>query len=215
MKKIPLPRAVIFDWDNTLVDSWGAIADAMNVTRAHFGEAAWNINEIKANCVRSARESFPDWFGDRWQEASDIFYSRFSTVQMESFLPLNGSADLLVWLETQKIPSVVVSNKNGVYLRREAAALGWDRYFAAIVGATDAVRDKPAREHADHALQLAGLKASEDIWFIGDSEADIACARNANCTPILIGNQAFAEKLGVSTFVADCRELLGLLDCRE
>ena len=209
-----LPRAVIFDWDNTLVDSWGTIADAINVTRAHFGEAAWSLSEVKAKCTRSAREIFPVWYGDRWQEASDIFYSRFSAGQKDSFLPLNGSIDLLAWLEAQKIPSVVVSNKNGLYLRREAEALGWNRYFAAIVGATDALRDKPDREHADHALRLAGLEASSDVWFIGDSEADIVCARNANCTPVLIGDRKAAEKLNVQMFVADCRELLGLLSCR-
>jgi phosphoglycolate phosphatase len=211
MKKA-FPRAVIFDWDNTLVDSWGAIAEAINATLAHFGRPAWTMDEVKAKCVRAARDSFPEWFGDRWQEASDVFYDRFSAVQMANLSPLEGSAALLEWLNEQGIPSCVVSNKNGVYLRREAEALGWNRYFASIVGATDAIRDKPAREHADHALRLAGLEASDDIWFIGDSEADIACARNANLTPVLIGNRESAKKLGVDISVADCRELLELLN---
>ena len=206
-----LPKAVIFDWDNTLVDSWGAIAEAINVTRAHFGEEVWPLEEVKAKCTRSAREIFPDWFGDRWQEASDIFYARFSAVQMENLSPMNGSADLLAWLDTKQIPLLVVSNKNGSYLRHEAEALGWNRYFSAIVGATDAVRDKPAREHADHALRLAGLEAGADIWFVGDSEADVTCARNAECTPVFIGKRADADKFGVQMVAADCRELLGML----
>ena len=90
--------------------------------------------------------------------------------------------------------------------------MGWNRYFAAIVGATDALRDKPDREHADHALRLAGLEAGTDIWFVGDSEADITCARNAECTPVLIGTPDTAKKLGVALFAADCRELLGVLN---
>jgi len=208
---ILLPRAVIFDWDNTLVDSWGAIAEAVNVTRAHFGQSPWTMAEVKQNCVRAARDSFPEWFGDRWQEASDIFYTRFSQVQMDNLTPLPGAGELLQWLDNQKIPLCVVSNKNGNYLRTEAEALGWTRYFASIVGSTDALRDKPDREHADHALRIAGLKSSPSIWFIGDSEADIACARNADCTPVLIGNSVTAEKLGVEFFMADCTELLGLL----
>ena len=28
----PPPRAIIFDWDNTLVDVWPAIHDALNTT---------------------------------------------------------------------------------------------------------------------------------------------------------------------------------------
>ncbi|MDR3449291.1 MAG: HAD family hydrolase [Alphaproteobacteria bacterium] len=208
---MPLPRAVIFDWDNTLVDSWGAIAHAINVTRAHFGSPAWTMEEVKANCIRSARESFPDWYGDRWQEASDIFYGCFKNIQFDDLKPLRGSADLLKYLAAQKIPAFVVSNKNGEFLRREAEVLGWNGYFAAIIGALDAPRDKPAREHPDHALALGGLTASADIWFVGDSEADIACARNAGCLPVLIGNKESAGKYGVDMYVVDCGELLGLL----
>jgi phosphoglycolate phosphatase len=208
---ISLPRAVIFDWDNTLVDSWGAIADAINVTRTHFGLASWTMDEAKANCSRSARESFPDWFGDRWQEASDIFYARFSAVQMSCLNPLKGSAALLKWLLDVQIPSFVVSNKDGEFLRRESDALGWNNYFVGIVGATDALRDKPDREHADHALRLGGLHAGKDIWFVGDSDADMACARNSNCTPIYIGTRQNADKLGVEYSFVDCEELLSLL----
>ena len=39
----PFPKALIFDWDNTLVDSWGAIGAAMNTTRETFG---LTINEF-------------------------------------------------------------------------------------------------------------------------------------------------------------------------
>jgi phosphoglycolate phosphatase len=209
--KILLPRAVIFDWDNTLVDSWEAIREAMNTVLAHFGRPLWTMEQIHANCVRAARDSFPEWFGDRWQEASDVFYARFSAVQMANLSPLPGAEPLLKWLGEQNIPSCVVSNKNGSYLRREADVLGWNRYFASIVGSTDAPRDKPAREHADHALRLAGLEGGDDIWFVGDSDADIACARNAKLTPVLIGNREFAQKLGVDLCVSDCRALLDLL----
>ena len=214
MKK-SLPRAVVFDWDNTLVDSWGTIGDAINVTRRHFGMSPWGLDEVKANCVRSARESFPEWFGDRWQEASDVFYARFSEVQMKNITPLEGSAELLAWLKTQGIPAFVVSNKNGVFLRRESEALGWDSYFVAVVGATDALRDKPAREHVDHALRQGGVETGADVWFIGDSEIDMTCARNAACTPVLIGSGETARKWGIETFAADCGELLNILSAQQ
>lgn len=211
MKKT-LPRAVIFDWDNTLVDSWEAIAEAINYVRARYGLCTWTLPEIIANCTRSARESFPEWFGDKWQSAWEDYYAYFDGVRSRMGLhPAAGAADLLAWLQDNQIPAMVVSNKSGDYLRQESAQLGWDKYFVSIVGAHDAPRDKPAREHADHALQLAGLEGGADIWFVGDSEADIACARNANLTPVLIGNREFAKKLNVEIFMADCHELMGLL----
>jgi phosphoglycolate phosphatase len=197
--KNTLPRAVIFDWDNTLVDSWGAISEAINHTRGLFGLPTWDHKNILANCTRSAREAFPDWFGDKWQDAWKVYYDRFVEVrQREGLTKADGATELLAWLKEQNIPAVVVSNKSGDYLREEAAHLDWNKYFVAIVGAHDAPRDKPAREHADRALTLAGLEGGADIWFIGDSETDIACARNAECTPVLIGEKENAQRLGVT-----------------
>jgi phosphoglycolate phosphatase len=207
-----LPRAVIFDWDNTLVDSWGAISEAINYVRERHGLQTWDRQEILSNCVRSARESFPEWFGDRWQVAWEEYYDYFDKVRKRVGLhPIKGASDLLNWLKDKKIPALVVSNKSGHYLRQEAAQLGWTGLFASIVGAHDAVRDKPAREHADHALSLAGLKGGADILFIGDSEADMACARNAECTPCLIGTKESAQKWEINLFAADCREVLDRL----
>lgn len=207
-----LPRAVVFDWDNTLVDSWGAIAEAINFVRAKYGKPTWTLPEIMKNCTRSARESFPEWFGDNWQAAFDDYYATFEKRRDQTGVhPLAGAHDLLSWLQSQHIPMVVVSNKSGKYLRQEADILQWNRFFAALVGAHDAPRDKPAREHADHALNLAGLTADETVWFVGDSEADILCARNAGCTPILIGT-ADADRIHkIDMFFLDCAGLLGYL----
>jgi phosphoglycolate phosphatase len=204
-----LPRAVIFDWDNTLVDSWGAIAEAINFTRARYGLQTWNREEILANCTRSARQSFPDWFGDKWEEAWKVYYDTFVKVRARAGIDkADGADELLVWLKENKIPALVVSNKSGEHLRLEAEMLDWKKYFASIVGAHDAPFDKPAREHADRALFLAGLVGGPDIWFIGDSEIDIACAKNAECTPVLIGSAGEAKRLGVKLYFPSCRAVL-------
>ncbi|MDD3370305.1 MAG: HAD family hydrolase [Alphaproteobacteria bacterium] len=204
-----LPRAVIFDWDNTLVDSWGAIAEAINYARARYGLTTWNRDEIMANCTRSAREAFPDWFGDKWQEAWVEYYDYFAKVRQRMGInKANGATELLEWLQSKEIPAVVVSNKSGEQLRIEAVHLEWNKYFAALVGAHDAPYDKPAREHADHALMQVGMEGGSDIWFIGDSITDIACARNAKCKPILIGTREDAEELGVDMFFRDCAAVL-------
>ena len=58
------PRAAIFDWDNTLVDSWAIIHDAMNVTLEAMGHPKWSYDETRARVRRALREAFPDLFGD-------------------------------------------------------------------------------------------------------------------------------------------------------
>ena len=74
------PLAVIFDWDNTLVDTWPVIHDSMNVTLNKMGCPLWSIEETKQHVRRSLRESFPDLFGERWKIARDVFYERFKTI---------------------------------------------------------------------------------------------------------------------------------------
>lgn len=206
------PRAIIFDWDNTLVDSWDAIAEAINAARAHFGLPTWNRAEILIHCTRSARESFPEWFGEKWPDAWGYYYATFDKVRQRlGIREAAGVTDLLRWLKENGIPAMVVSNKSGTYLRQEVGQLGWNGYFAAIVGAHDAAVDKPAREHVDKALSVAGVAAGPGLWLVGDSEIDMLCARNAECTPVLIGARDKAEKLGVAIDFPDCKMLLAHL----
>ena len=137
-------RAIIFDWDNTLIDSWHAILDAQNHTLIAFGLEPWTLEETRQRVRGSMRESFPALFGARWREAGEVFYRRFTERHMQTLQPLPGAAALLEELHGSGLYLAVVSNKKGDYLRKEAAHLGWDRYFGRIVGAFDAARDKPA-----------------------------------------------------------------------
>lgn len=211
MKSI-LPRAVIFDWDNTLVDSWPAIAEAINYTRAAFDLEQWTVEEISARCTRAARDSFPEWFGKDWEKAYEIYYRGFDEIRRKREIQtLPGAPEILHWLKSKSIPAFVVSNKRGDYLRLEVERLQWQDYFVNVVGAQDSPRDKPARDHVDHALRPSGIVPDASVWFVGDSETDIACARNSGCKPILIGNTMEAERLAVADVFTDCKNLLEML----
>src|SRR5581483_4133747 len=144
-----LPRAVLFDWDNTLVDNWPTIHDALNATFAAMGHPAWSLAETRERVRASLRDSFPNMFGDRWEAARDIFYARFEACHIETLAPLPGAEPLLGELHARGVYLGVVSNKTGAYLRKEAAALGWERHLTRLVGAQDAVRDKPDRAPVD------------------------------------------------------------------
>jgi phosphoglycolate phosphatase len=182
-----LPRAVLFDWDNTLVDNWPTIHDALNATFTAMGHPTWTLAETRARVRASLRDSFPPMFGDRWEEARDIFYARFEARHIETLVPLPGAAALLNGLHGRGVYLGVVSNKTGRYLRAEAAALDWARYMTRLVGAQDAVRDKPDRAAVDLALEGSGIAAASDVWLVGDTAMDMRCAHAASCTAVLVG----------------------------
>ncbi len=184
------PCAILFDWDNTLVDSWPTILDALNTTFEAFGMAPWNMDEARIRVRKSMRDSFPDLFGDKWKDAGEIFYERYAATHLKKLQPLAGAEEMLEFLTDAGIHLGVVSNKKGDFLRLEANHLGWDRFFGALVGALDAGKDKPDPEVVDLALADTGIERGPDVWLAGDADIDLECAHNAKCLPILIREQA-------------------------
>lgn len=107
------PKAVILDWDNTLIDSWLAIQDAQNHTFASFGMEPWSLQEIRERVRGSMRDTYPQLFGERWREAGDIFYRRFAERHLETLSPLPGAEQMLEGLYADGFYLAVVSNKKG------------------------------------------------------------------------------------------------------
>src|SRR5947209_6091206 len=181
------PRAIIFDWDNTLVDSWPTIHAALNTTLTTMGHAPWTLEESKERVRLSLRDSFPRLFGNRWEEARRVYLDAFLAIHLERLTVLPGILELLEHLAAGGFHLAVVSNKTGPILRREAEHLGWTRYFRHLVGATDAAADKPDIAPVLMALNGAPVRAGPEVWFIGDTAVDMQCALNSGCVPVLLG----------------------------
>jgi phosphoglycolate phosphatase len=180
------PSVLLYDWDNTLVDGWAGITAALNATFAAFGHATWTVEDTRNRVRVSLRDSFPAMFGERWEQARDIFYATLSERHLEHVQPMPGVPSVLdagaPW------PQGVVSNKTGNFLRREAAHLGWDRYFGAVIGAGDAEADKPDPAPIHLALSRMGQVADRSVWYIGDTALDMQAARAAGVTAVLVGS---------------------------
>lgn len=185
-ERLDPPRAILFDWDNTLADNWTAILDAMNETLATFGLSRWTLAESRERIKASLRDSFPRLFGERWREAITVYRQAFEREHLPQLREMPGAAAMLQQLRAQGLYLAVVSNKSGRYLRREAVHLGWDEHFDRLVGAQDAVADKPAVAPVDLALAGSGIVRGPHVWFVGDADIDVTCARNAGCMPILL-----------------------------
>lgn len=205
------PRAVLFDWDNTLVESWATIHRAMNETLSALGHAEWSAEETRARVRRSLRDAFPALFGERWHEARDLYYARYEAIHLEMLRPCPGAEALLELLAGRGIPAAVVSNKTGRFLRREVGHLNWDRFFVGLVGATDAPADKPHPVVVERALEGAGVAPGPEVWLVGDTWIDMQCAKESGCTAILIGQTDDSAPESVEFppdwRFGDCREL--------
>lgn len=181
------PRAVLFDWDNTLADTWPIIHEALFATFTAMGHRPWTIEETRANTHFSLRDAFPNMFGERWEEARQIYLDTFLKVHLEKLAILPGAEAMLQGLRQSGVYTGVVSNKTGRHLRTEVAHLGWQAYFDTVIGAMDAESDKPSAAPLLLALKPSGIAAGPDVWLVGDAITDLECAYNANATPIYYG----------------------------
>lgn len=180
------PQAILFDWDNTLIDGWAAIEAGLNAAFAAFGKPAWTREQVLANVRKSLRDSFPEHFGAEWERARDIFYEAVRGSHLQVIRPLPETIGMLDRLT--HLPLGVVSNKQGALLRAEAEHLGWGHRFRTLVGAGDAVADKPSGAPLHLALNQMGLTAGPHIWYVGDTAIDMQAARAAGCVAVLLGD---------------------------
>lgn len=187
---LPKPRAVIFDWDNTLVDTWPIIHTALNATLRDMGRPEWTLEQTRGNVSKSMRDSFPLVFGESWRAAADLYQSHYRSSHLQRLTPLPLASEVLEGVRRMNIPCVVVSNKRGPNLRQEVTHLEWDHYFGKIVGADDAANDKPHVDPVNLAFEKTDMTPGEHVWFIGDSEVDLECALNWGCTSVLYGESA-------------------------
>ena len=188
LKNLKKPKAIVFDWDNTLVDTWPIIHNAINQTMQAMQKPELSLDQVRNTVHKSMRESFPDIFGNNWQEAGEIYKQCYRKNHISAITLLPNSLNLIKQIQQQEILQFLVSNKIGATLRLEANKLGIDDYFFAIIGAGDAYYDKPDPAPLQLALLGSDLDIKQDeIWFVGDTIADVECAYNAGCTPIVYG----------------------------
>ena len=90
-----LPRAIVWDWDNTLADGWPAIMAGLNAAFSAFGLPQWTLEEVRANVRKSLRDSFPAIFGAEWTRARDIFYAEVRARHLVVLEPMPGAGALL------------------------------------------------------------------------------------------------------------------------
>lgn len=203
------PQAILFDWDNTLVSTWEILHRVINLTLAEYKMPLWTLEKVKSTAHKSSREAFPTLFGDKWEEAREFFYKNFNKFHLEELKTMPDALPLLDFLAKQNIKLGVVSNKKTSILNKEIEFLNWSGFFNTVIGAGDAEKDKPAPDPIFLALDRIGLKASEEIWFVGDTIVDWQAARASGCQPIALGGNCENELLVPN--ISNCENLLLIL----
>lgn len=191
LNRVPL-RAVLFDWDGTLLDSYQADARAYLAMFAALG-IPWSLAELEQHyspdwhCVYRAA-SLPR---ERWAEA-DHLWRRFYRGERPTLQP--GARRVLERLARRYRLGLVTSG-SAWRVRAQLRTFALSSLFAARVFGDDAPRRKPHPAPLRLALRRIGCQPAACI-YVGDAPEDVAMARRAGVAVVgVIGHSPVSARL--------------------
>ena len=189
-------KAVLFDWDGTLVDTTALIIEAHNHVRAAFNLPPVQDKEKAGVIFKSAREAFPETYGDQALEAERMFYEYYHAHHKDFLRFFDGALELFQTLSKAGIQIGIVSNKRHDVLGGEIEVSPLKDYIGTFVGAGKAHADKPAPDPLLLAAELLDdTLLTADILYVGDTETDLLCANQCKVDCIYIHHYDIRQDL--------------------
>jgi len=215
-------RAVLFDLDGTLVDSYTALTEAVNFALREHGRDELSTAHIRGSVGDGLdtllRRSFDS--DDVPRSAHDAFEARYDEICCEKSTILADVEATLKTLHSFGVMMAVCTNKRTSLSKKILTFLELAPYFSAIVGPDLAGASKPDAKHVLHALETTRC-AIADALFIGDMPIDVQAARNSGMDVAVIatGSSSAAELIAARPdFVlekfSDLVSLVGREDCK-
>jgi len=168
-------KAVFFDLDGTLLDSFSLHFSAYETMFAHFG-----IEMVKDKFLGTYS---PNWyrtyeaFGlaeEHWETANNLWLEAADTHEPELF---PGVIEMLDILAAEYELGIVTSGSKSRVVK-EISRLNIGEYFGVVVTAEDVSKPKPHPEGLQLALSSFSLSPDSAI-YVGDALADFEMSRAA------------------------------------
>jgi phosphoglycolate phosphatase len=173
------PRAVLFDFDGTLADSYPAITASVNHVRARHGLPPLPEVEVRRHVGRGPEHLITHTVpGADVEEAVGCYRAHHPSVMHAGTRLLPGAAEMLAALRSRGLRLALCSNKPRRFTDALLAGLGIARLFDAVLGPEDVPRPKPAPDMLTAALTRLKVAAAEAL-YVGDMVVDIQTAREA------------------------------------
>ncbi|ROO60539.1 AHBA synthesis associated protein [Micromonospora sp. Llam0] len=178
---VPLRRAVIFDLDGVVVDSFAVMSEAFAIAYAEVvGPGPAPFAEYRRHLGRY----FPDIMREmRLPLAMEEPFVRESYRLAHRVTVFDGVVDLLSVLRERGLLLAIATGKSGERARSLLDTLGLLPYFAHVVGSDEVARPKPAPDIVLRALELLGVPAGEAV-MVGDAPTDLLSAHGARVSAV-------------------------------
>ncbi len=204
----------IFDLDGTLLNTLDDLTASTNYAMREFGLPEHTKDHVRlmvGNGIRKLIErAIPQGTDNpNYEEIYTTFINHYVEHSFDTTKPYDGIMDMFETLKKNGKKIAVVSNK---YYKatEELCHHFFEEYVEVAIGESPQIRKKPAPDTVFEAMKRLGV-GKEGSVYVGDSEVDVATARNSGlpCISVLWGfrDKKFLEDNGATTFIESPKEL--------
>ena len=177
-----ITKGTIFDLDGTLVDTLDDLTDSMNAALTQLGQPRRLRDECR-EMIGHGLHKFAERALDHGhiQLADELVTRMVDYYKDHCFLktaPYPGMEDVITILSKRGVRLAVLTNKDQAPAEMITCHYFGDNTFDPIVGAADGRKVKPDPQTTLDILKQWNL-TTDEVLFVGDSEADIQTAINA------------------------------------
>ena len=212
--------AYLFDLDGTLVDTAPDLQDALNhalelielppvdldITRRWVGFGGRVMLKQALAALTQSKESEADieWLYESFLQ----HYQTQTSLKSQPYLTVVETLEALI---ERGARLAVVTNKAEHLAFKCLDELDLSRFFNVVVGGDTMQVAKPAAEPALYACNELAAAVNKSL-FVGDSQTDLECARNAGCDVAIFKHGYHGDdspdSMGADAVIASMHELL-------
>ena len=198
----------IWDFDGTLVDSYEAIGQALQVTYAHYGLAfdeQWIMDFIIKESVKALLYQVAKEQKFNFAELS-AFFKKEQEARDYLIKPMPHLTEVLAATKQKGVTHFVYTHK-GITANDVLERLGVRQYFTEVVTSANGFARKPEPEAINYLLDKYDLdKAS--TYYVGDRRLDVETTENAGIKSINLGQPSSK----INQHIADLSDIVALFN---
>ena len=178
-------RAVLFDFDGTLVDTNQIVFDSWQEVFRTVEGAERPAEVIYSTYGEPLFETMEHFFGEKTEMCIKIYRDYQSAIYLDTVKLYPGMEALIARLKRKGYKLAVVTSR----LKKSTIEI-LDKYaltdsFDAVITCDDTDKHKPDPEPALAALEKLGTAPAQAI-MVGDSRYDVGCGKNAGIKTVLM-----------------------------
>ena len=176
-------KAVIFDMDGTLLNTYEDLANAVNYGLEKSGFPTHDAEKYKYFCGNGTdvmiTRALPTEHRDEetLKKVRELYFEYYNAHSGECTRPYDGIPELLTELRAKGIKLGVVSNKID-FMTQIVAKEYFGDVFDCVTGQREGVPIKPDPAMVFEVMKTFGVTADECI-FVGDSDVDALTGKNS------------------------------------